>query len=530
MNNDGKKGLKEHSSIVNRQSPIDKGKVYIIGAGPGDPGLITLKGLECIRSADCIVYDYLANERLLGHKKEGAQVIYVGKRGGNHTIPQTRINELLVEEARKGKVVARLKGGDPFIFGRGGEEVEALAGSGIPFEVVPGVTSAIGAPAYAGIPLTHRDFTSTVAFITGHEDPTKEGSNIAWDKISTGAGTLVFLMGVKNLDENIQRLIENGRDPRTPVALIRWGTTPRQETLIGRLDDIVERAKERALKPPVVMVVGDVVSLRDRLNWFETKPLFGKRVIVTRAREQSSELSDLLEGHGAEVIEFPTIEIVPPRSWRELDSAIKRLSIYDWIIFTSVNGVRYMVERLKRLGKDIREMKGVKICAIGPRTAEAIEGLGLRVDLVPTEYRAEAIIAGLGKNRIRGKRFLIPRALKAREVLPEEIKRLGGKVDVVTAYRTLKPREKTEMVRDLLKGGKVDVVTFTSSSTVINFVEMFEKGEMPGLLKGVKVASIGPVARDTADRLGIKTEIIPERYTIPALTEAIVRYFGKRYA
>jgi len=520
-----------------------KGKVYIIGAGPGDPGLITLKGLECIRSADCIIYDYLANERLLNHAKEGAEVIYVGKRGGAHTLPQERINDLLVKKARGGKVVARLKGGDPFIFGRGGEEAEVLAENGISFEVVPGVSSAIAAPAYAGIPLTHRDFTSTVAFITGHEDPTKGESDIAWDKISTGVGTLVFLMGVKNLVQNVQRLIENGKDPETPVALIRWGTTPRQETLIGRLDNIVELAKERALKPPVVMVVGDVVKLRDKLNWFETKPLFGKRVVVTRAREQASHFSDLLEGYGAEVIEFPTIEIVPPRNWKELDNAIKKLTsppmyrggrkkmggcYYDWVIFTSANGVKYLVERLNKLGKDIRDLKGVKICAIGPATAEAVEGLGLKVDLTPKEYRAEAIIDGLGRRRIKGRGFLIPRALKAREVLPEEIKRLGGRVDVVTAYRTVKPGEKTEVIRQLLKEGKIDVVTFTSSSTVTNFVGMFEKGEIPSLLNGVVVACIGPITMDTASRFGIKTTVMmPERYTIPALTEAIVGYFRR---
>lgn len=502
-----------------------KGKVYIIGAGPGDPGLITVKAIERIKEADVVVYDYLANKKFLEYAKKGAEISYVGKIGGAHTLPQEGINELLVKKAKEGKVVARLKGGDPFIFGRGGEEAEALAESDISFEVVPGVTSAIAAPAYAGIPLTHRDFTSTVAFITGHEDPTKDESDIAWDKISTGVGTLVFLMGVKNLTQNIQKLIENGRDPKTPVALIRWGTTPEQETLIGRLDDIVERAKERALKPPVVMVVGDVVSLKDKLNWFEGRPLSGKRVIVTRAREQASEFSDLLEGSGAEVIEFPTIEIAPPRSWRELDNAIKRVSRYDWIIFTSVNGVRYLVERLRRLGKDIRELKGVKVCAIGPRTAEAIESLGINVDLTPKEYRGEAIIEGLGRRRIKGKRFLIPRALKAREILPEEIKRLGGKVDVVTAYRTVKPGEKTEAIRQLLKEGKIDVVTFTSSSTVTNFVGMFEKGEIPCLLNGIVVACIGPITRDTASRFGIKTSIMPEKYTIPALTEAIVEYF-----
>ncbi|MBI5285963.1 MAG: uroporphyrinogen-III C-methyltransferase [Deltaproteobacteria bacterium] len=504
---------------------MTKGKVYLIGAGPGDPDLLTLKGLTCIKEADVIVYDYLANERFLDYGRDGVEVIYVGKKGGGHTLSQDEINKLLVEKARKGKVVARLKGGDPFIFGRGGEEAEVLVEAGIPFEVVSGVTSAIAAPTYAGIPLTHRDFTSTVAFITGHEDPTKEESSIAWDKISTGAGTLVFLMGVKNLSSNVEKLIANGRDPETPVALIRWGTTPEQETVVGRLDNIVELARQKGLRPPVVMVVGDVVSLRERLNWFETRPLFGKKVIVTRAREQASEFSRLLEKYGAEVVEFPTIEIQPPRSWKELNKVVKRIGTYDWVIFTSVNGVRYLVERLKKVGRDIRDLKGVRICAIGPATARAIEDLGIKVDLTPKEYRAEAVLQGLGRRRIKGKRFLLPRALKARELLPEEIRRLGGRVDVVTAYRTVRPKGKVDEVRRLLEERKVDVVTFSSSSTVTNFVTMFKKGEIPSLLDGVAVACIGPITRDTAAGFGIKTNIMPGRYTIPALTEAIVELF-----
>jgi uroporphyrinogen III methyltransferase/synthase len=502
-----------------------KGMVYLIGAGPGDPALITLKGLECIKEADVIIYDYLANKRFLEYAKKGAEIIYVGKIGGAHTLTQDKINKLIVKRSKAGRTIARLKGGDPFIFGRGGEEAEELVADGIPFEVIPGVTSAISAPAYAGIPLTHRDYTSTVAFITGHEDPTKDESSIAWDKVSTGIGTIVFLMGMKNLPVNVKKLLENGRDPKTPVALIRWGTKPEQETVVGRLDNIVDLARERGLKPPVIAVVGGVVSLREKLNWFEKRPLFGRKIIVTRSREQASDLSLLLEKSGAEPIEFPTIETVAPTSWKELDKAIKRLSRYDWTIFTSVNGVKYFVERLRKLGRDIRDLKGIKICAIGPATAMAIEELGVRVDLTPKEYRAEAIIEGLGRRRIRDKRFLLPRAMKAREILPEEIKRLGGKVDVVPAYRTVRPKGKTETVRQLLKEGKIDAVTFTSSSTVTNFMEMFKKGEGAVLLRSTKIACIGPITTDTARGYGLEIDMMPGKYTMKDLTGSIVDYF-----
>ena len=504
-----------------------KGMVYLIGAGPGAPGLITLKAIECIKEADVVVYDYLANKKFLEYARKGAEIIYVGKIGGAHTLPQDEINKLIIKKAQKGKIIARLKGGDPFIFGRGGEEAEEIIQAGIDYEVVPGVTAGVAAAAYAGIPLTHRDFTTTVAFITGHEDPAKEDSNIYWDKISTGIGTLVFYMGIGNLEPNMKKLIENGRSPDTPVALIRWGTTSNQETIIGTIKDIAEKAKQANFKAPAITVVGGVVSLRDKLRWFDKKPLFGKKIIVTRSREQASDFSVLLEKYGAEPIEFPTIETVPPKDWKEIDRAIKNLPKYDWAIFTSINGVKYFVERLKKQGKDIRELKGIKICAIGPATAKAIEDLGIKVDLLPKEYRAESIITGLGKTKIKGRRFLLPRALKAREVLPEEIKRLGGKVDVVTAYRTVQPKEKTDEIRKMLREKRVDVVTFTSSSTVENFVNMFKRNEVPGILNGTRVACIGPITKDTATKLGIKTDIMPEKYTIPALTEAIGKYYKK---
>ena len=374
---------------------MNTGKVYLIGAGPGDPGLITVKGLRCLETADVVVYDYLANEQLLSRIREGAEKVYVGKKGGDHTLPQERINELIIARAKEGKSVARLKGGDPFIFGRGGEEAEELAEAGIPFEVVPGVTSAIAVPAYAGIPLTHRDYTSTVAFITGHEDPAKEESQIAWDKISTGIGTLVFLMGAGNLPRIARELIKNGRSPETPVALIRWGTLPEQETVLGRLSDIGEIARSRQIKPPVIILVGEVVALREKLNWFETLPLFGKKILVTRAREQASDLSERLRVLGAAPVEFPTIGILPPESWADVDHCLQRMVLYDWIIFTSANGVKFLLERLSALGRDVRDLRGPRVCAIGPKTAEALEGLKIKVSFVPQEYRAEAIFEGL---------------------------------------------------------------------------------------------------------------------------------------
>lgn len=507
---------------------MKEGKIYLIGAGPGDPGLITLKGMECIKKADVVIYDYLANPKLLEYAKEDAELIYVGKKGGDHTCSQSGINDVIIQKAKEGKIVARLKGGDPFIFGRGGEEAEELAKERVSFEIVPGVTSAISVPAYAGIPLTHRNFTSDVAFITGHEDQKKDKSGIAWDKVSIGTGTLVFLMGVRNLSRIVKNLIENGRDSKTPVALIRWGTFGKQDTLIGNLETIAGLAKKKNFTPPAITVVGEVVKLRDKLNWFETKPLFGRRIIVTRARSQASEFSNLLREYGAEPLEFPTIEVTPPESFDALDKAIDNLEEYDWLILTSVNGVRFFLERLKLRSRDIRDLKGIRICTIGPRTAEEIEKLGIKIDFVPEEYRAESIVEGLKRRGIKGKNILLPRAEEAREVLPEEIRNSSGRVDVVTAYKSVKPQRGRETVHGFLKEGEIDVITFTSSSTVRNFVSMFDRDELPALIKGVTIASIGPITLETANDLGIETDIMPEKYTIPALTEAIVSYFLKK--
>jgi uroporphyrinogen III methyltransferase/synthase len=505
---------------------VKKGKVYLVGSGPGDPGLLTLKAKECIEKGDVIVYDYLANRVFLGYARKDAELIYVGKEGGQHTLSQDKINELIVGKAQQGLNVVRLKGGDPFIFGRGGEEAQELVKAGIPFEIIPGVTSAIAVPAYAGIPLTHRDYTSTVAFITGHEDPTKETSDIAWDKLATGAGTLVFLMGVGNLAKIASSLMEHGRPPQTPVAVIRTGTVPEQKTVTGPLNEIAEIAKQEKIRPPAIIVVGDVVRLREELNWFEEKPLFGKRIVVTRAREQASEFLAVLGELGAQCLEFPTIEVVPPASWEGLDRGIREVEGYQWLVFTSVNGVKYFFHRLETLGGDVRDLKGVKIAAIGPKTAEAVAARGIRTDLIPEEYRAEAVVEAFKKENIQGRRILLPRAREAREVLPQELEKLGAVVDVVEAYRTIKPEGDKEEIRGMLQRGDIHMVTFTSSSTVNNFLDMFQGEPVMEWMDKVAVACIGPVTAKRAEDKGLKVTLIAKEYTIPSLTQAIIEYFS----
>ncbi|MDR3557303.1 MAG: uroporphyrinogen-III C-methyltransferase [Syntrophobacteraceae bacterium] len=505
---------------------MKRGKVYLVGAGPGDPGLLTLRGREVLERAEVVVFDYLANEELLKFVPPGAERIYVGKKGGEHTLGQEGINALLVEKGRE-NIVARLKGGDPFIFGRGGEEAQALIEAGVEFEVVPGVSAAAAVPAYAGIPLSHRDLTSTIAIITGHERADKEDteSKIAWDKISTGAGTLVFFMGVKNLPEICRKLIENGRSADTPIALVRWGTTPLQQTVAGTLSDIVEKVRAANLQPPAIIIVGEVVKCRDQMNWFERRPLFGRTIVVTRAREQASDFRAKLVELGASCIEFPTIEVVPPPSWAPLDEAISAISEYDWIIFTSVNGVRSFMGRMQAAGKDGRALHGIGLAAIGPKTAEALEAVMLRPDLVPSEYRAEAILEALAGYSVSGKRFLMPRAMVAREILPEKLRERGARVDVVPAYQTVLPERDAQKVRSLLTDGRIDCVTFTSSSTVSNFFAMVGKEEFERLQEKTAVACIGPITAETAAGFGLKTDVMPSEYTIGGLVEAIVAHF-----
>jgi len=496
-----------------------------VGAGPGDPALATLKAVECLRQAEVVIYDYLASERLLEFAPPEAERIYVGKKAGDHAMGQEQINSLLVKKGRD-SVVVRLKGGDPFIFGRGGEEALALREAGVRFEVVPGVTSAIAVPAYAGIPLTHRGLAVSVAFVTGHEMPGKETSDIQWDRLATGVDTLVFLMGVKNLQVITSQLIAHGRAVETPVAIIRWGTTAEQQTVTGTLVDIAQIAEEAAIKPPAIIVVGEVAGLRQHLNWFEERVLFGKTVVVTRAREQASDFRVLLESKGAQCFEFPTIEVVPPTSWGPLDKAIEKLAQYDWVLFTSVNGVRFFFQRLEEQGEDVRALHGIRIGAIGPKTAASLAERGLRLDLVPPEYRAEAVIEAMGGEEVEGKRFLLPRAAKAREILPEKLEEMGGQVDVVPVYETIRPTERSEEVQSLLEKGEISCVTFTSSSTVENFAAMFPGEDLPALVVKAAIACIGPITAETARDHGLEVDIMPAEYTVEALATKIVEYFN----
>ncbi len=499
-----------------------QGKVYIIGAGPGDPGLITLRGVECIREADVVIYDHLVNPEILRHARQDVRRIYAGKRGGEHTLVQDEINRRLVEEAGNGAVVARIKGGDPFIFGRGGEEAEVLREAGIPFEIVPGVTSAVAVAAYAGIPLTHRSHTASVAFVTGHEDPNKGKSGLNWQSLA-GIGTLVFLMGVKNLPAIAENLIRCGKDPATPAALIRWGTTPDQETLTGTLGDIARKAAEGGFSPPAVFVVGGVVGLRETLNWFETKPLFGLGIVITRPEAQAEGFSKLLRARGARVIHFPVIRIAPPESWAELDGAIDRLESYQWLIFTSANGVAFFFQRLRERGRDIRDLKGVRIATIGPATAAAVEALRIRVDLVPEEFISEGVVRAFAGEDLRGRRVLLPRAKEARDVIPEGLVKMGATVDVATTYRTVRSDRDAAELLSFLAEEKVDAITFTSPSTVRHFLGIM--GPDFHLPPKVRIACIGPVTEAAARKAGLPVDILQERYTIPELVDAIAAHF-----
>jgi uroporphyrinogen III methyltransferase / synthase len=501
--------------------------VYLVGAGPGDPGLITVRGLALLRRADVVVYDQLASPELLKAAPASAELVYVGKKAGDHAVPQGGINELLVQRARAGLTVVRLKGGDPFVFGRGGEEAEELAAAGIPFEIVPGVTSAIAAPAYAGIPVTHRRFTTLVTFVTGHEDPTKEASTIPWAALGQNPGTLVFLMGVKNLAENCRRLVDAGRLPSTPAAVIQSGTTSSQRTVVGTLATIAERAGETGIKPPAVLVVGGVVELADTLRWWENRPLWGKTVVVTRSREQASRLVDLLNAAGARCLEVPTIEIAPPADFAPLDAALEHLARYDWVIFTSANGVRAFMERLFNKGLDVRALGRVRLAVIGPATAQALRDYSLVAEAVPDTFQAEGLLEVLEPKLLGGTRILLARAEQARDVLPDGLTELGVKLDVVPVYRAIPPASVPPEAAKVLLKGRVDLLTFTSSSTVHNFAGLIGQERFQELAAQAPVASIGPITSATLKEYGITPQIEPAAFTIPALAEAIVDFFRK---
>ncbi|MBP2655223.1 MAG: uroporphyrin-III C-methyltransferase [Firmicutes bacterium] len=503
---------------------MSKGIVYLVGAGPGDYKLITVKGLECIEKADVIVYDRLADERLLAYAKADVELIYVGKAASDHTMCQEEINRLLVTKGQQGKTVVRLKGGDPFVFGRGGEEALELFTAGVPFEVVPGITSAVAVPAYAGIPVTHRGIAASFTVVTGHEDHDKSKSSICWDKLALGADTLVFLMGVENLPKITAKLITNGRSSDTPAGIISWGTKPEQEVLVTTLGQAAEDAARQSVKPPAIFIVGEVVTLRDKLAWFDNKLLSGKTVLVTRARQQASLLTAALEAMGARCIEAPAIRIVPPDSYICLDEAVTNLSLYDWLIFTSVNGVEYFFARLHVVGGDSRALAGVKVAAIGIQTAAKLREFGVIADVVPAEFRAEGIIRAL-EDKIRpGMRVLIPRAGVARDVLPEKLAELGAVVEVVEAYRTAVGEADGQVIGEQLAAGKIDLVTFTSSSTVTNMLTLLGHDAVKFLSKAM-VAAIGPITAETCLNNGIHPNIIAEEFTIAGLVKAIGDFY-----
>ncbi|MBT8342645.1 MAG: uroporphyrinogen-III C-methyltransferase [Desulfatitalea sp.] len=503
------------------------GKVYLVGAGPGDPELITVKGLRCIAEADVLIYDYLAAEALLAHTRPDCECIYVGKKGGDHTMAQADINRLIAEKALAGKVVTRLKGGDPFIFGRGGEEAEVLRSAGVAFDIVPGVTSAIAAPAYAGIPLTHRRLTSTVAFITGYEDPTKDTSNIDWAALAKGIGTLVFLMGVKNLPHIVQKLRDHGRPGDTPAALVRWGTTVRQRTVTGTLNDIEARARQAGMRAPAIIVVGEVVSLRQQLQWFERRPLLGKRIVVTRARAQASELVQRLNDLGADSLECPTIKVVPPASWAPADKAISQLAHYDWVVFTSVNGVDHFFQRLAVHGRDTRALGHARTACIGPATAQRLHRYGLNTDILPQTFQAEAVVDAFSGRSVSGQRILLPRAFEARTILPDELRKMGAQVDETAVYQTVQSDENLAQLLSGIAQGAIDMVTFTSSSTVRNLKALLTADQFNAVRRTVKIACIGDITADTARHLGFNVHVVAETFTIAGLCDAIVMHYNE---
>ena len=487
-------------------------KVYLVGAGPGDPDLITWKGRKLLGLADSVLYDHLASEHLLELTRKDCERIYVGKKKAVRAYPQEEICAMMIERARQGLTVVRLKGGDPFIFGRGGEELEALADAGISFEVVPGVTSPLGIAAYSGVPLTHRAHTKLVTFVTGHDV-----AGIDWSKAGQSE-TLVIFMGIASIREIAQEIMRHGRAPDTPAIAVRWGTRPDQETVAGTLATIADRIDDAQLKPPATVIIGEVVALHDRFNWFEKLPLFGQKIVVTRSSDQAAEFSERLRALGADAIELPVISIQPPENPAPLDQAIERLATYDWLIFTSVNGVRFFLDRLDLSPLDLRSLRA-RICAIGPATRRAVENLHLKVDLMPEEYVAESLVKAFAGETLAGQRILLPRAAVARDLIPKELTKLGAQVDIVETYRNVIPEEAPSRAREIFSATrKPDWITFTSSSTVKNLLAAAGRQA----LEGVRMASIGPVTSETARSQGLKVDVEAKQYTIDGLIEAIL--------
>ncbi|MHB8575112.1 MAG: uroporphyrinogen-III C-methyltransferase [Dehalococcoidia bacterium] len=513
--------------MMDRSTP---GKAFLVGAGPGDPGLVTLRAVEVLGRADVVLYDRLANEQLLDHAPAAAQRVYVGKIPGRHAMTQDEINAELVRLGLEGRQVVRLKGGDPFVFGRGGEEAATLAAAGVPFEVVPGVTSAIAGPAFAGIPVTDRTAASSFAVVTGHEDPARDAPRVDWAALAKGPDTLVILMGIGNLAATADRLIAGGRPGATPAALIEQATTPRQRTLVGTLSTIARVAAEQHATSPAVVVVGEVVRLRPRLDWFESRPLFGKSVLVTRTRQHVSVLRRMLEERGAEVVELPALEIVEsasPEMTRRIGEALDG-GEYAWTVFTSANGVNIFFSRLREDRRDARVFHGCSICAIGPGTAAALAEHGIVADLVPHEYVAEGVLAAMSARDLHRRRVLVPRAENARPELIAGLRALGAEVEEVPLYVSRPPESPDESTLSRARAGVIDIVTFASSSTVTHLVQML--GGDPAPLAGALVACIGPVTAKTARRLGIRVDVVAEEYSIPGLVAALEQRVAAGFA
>lgn len=511
--------------MINKKD--SRGTVYLIGAGPGDEGLLTLRGAEYLSTADVIVYDYLCNKAFLKMARGDSEKIYVGKQASVHTLKQVEINQLLVEKALEGKNVARMKGGDPFVYGRGGEEALALVEAGILFEIVPGITAGIAAAAYAGIPFTHRGIAVTAGFVTGHESAGKETSDIDWEKIN-GLDTLVFYMGVANLPGIVEKLKKAGRSGSTPAALIRWGTRTDQETVAGTLDTIVEEVEKAGLKPPALIIVGDVVGLRPQLQWFDKKPLFGKKIVVTRSRTQASTLSEKLKRAGAHVIELPTIQICPLEDQSSIDTEINRLKEYGWIVFTSVNGVDIFMSRLFECGKDIRSLAHIQFAVIGGETGKQLRSYGIVADLVPDKFTSYEVVESFKKLQIDFNimKVLIPGSAIARDVIPEGLRELGARVTEIAVYENNLP-EYGRAELDEIFGETPDLVTFTSSSTVSNLVDILKSHECTKYMKTLRGASIGPVTSETAVEKGITLALEAKTHTIQCLFEEILQYMER---
>ncbi len=502
---------------------MKSGMVYLVGAGPGDAGLLTLRGAELLRRADVLVYDALVNPELLRLVPKTAEIIYGGKRAKDHAIPQEDLNALLVEKARKGKTVVRLKGGDPYIFGRGGEEAEELAAANIAFEVVPGISSIVAGPNYAGIPLTHRDHCSSFTVITGHEDPTKSNAAVDWNQIAKLPGTKVVLMGVERIREISASLVAGGMSPETPVGMIRWGTTGRQESIDGTLETIGDVVTRENFQAPAVTIIGGVVTLRDKLNWFENRPLFGERIVVTRTRDQASQLTNQLAERGAEVLEIPTIRIEAPDDRQTLVEAMSALGEYDWVIFTSPNGVTQFFEYFFRSFDDIRALGHLRIAAVGPATAAKLKELHLKVDLMPEEYLTTKI-AGAFKDfqDVENVKLLLLRAQVANPEVVSALEAMGAIVDDVPVYKTVPETDDVSGAAARLLAEGADWITFTSSSTVENFNARFNLPELVAKYPALKTVSIGPETSKTIRALGLEPTVEARVHTIDGVVQALL--------